>query len=159
MAPQDEGRRIIRSLIGQEVSFEGFLGNELILDFGRTPADGRAGFRLWLEPPWHLSSEEGVLLGSFQCKTAGNYEEPCWQNIQRQVEKLRGKKVIDVKIDGRTNEICLFLSEGLMVRNFVNDPEHDHCWHLDDHASRLAVYADPKGFDLVDREDENRPAQ
>jgi len=48
--------------------------------------------------------------------------------------------------------VTIDLANDIQIRSFVNNAADDHCWHLDDYARGMAVYVDPRGFELVDRE-------
>ena len=89
-----EALAIIRSLVGTTITQHACAANSLMLFFDDGSPEGKRGFRIWLEPPWHFSSaEENVLLGSSECQTEGDYSEPHWKHNDRILSCLRGAVV------------------------------------------------------------------
>jgi hypothetical protein len=151
------------ALPGQPIRFFRFAANSLMVYLGCTPDDlsrnrGDPGFVIWLEPTWHACSLDTVLVGSREAQTDPEEGEPDWDRLHGQLNPLLGKRVEALTTDFRTNDLILIVEGGHLIRTFVSDASDDHLWHVDDNARRLALYADPQGFEMVERNAEPGPA-
>ncbi len=145
------------SLPGQPIRFFRYVTNSLMVYLGCTPEDlgrniGDPGYVVWLEPPWHVCSLEDVIVGSREAQTDPDEGEPDWDRLAGLLNPLLGKRVEAVTTDFRSNDLVLIVEGGYLIRTFVCDAQNDHTWHIDDNIRGLALYADPRGFELVERE-------
>jgi hypothetical protein len=146
------------SLPGQPIRFFRYAANSLMVYLGCTPEDlgrkvGDPGYVIWLEPTWHVCSLKDVLVGSREAQIDPEGGEPNWDRLIGLLNPLLGKRVEAVTTDFLSNDLVLIVEGGYLIRTFVSDAQSDHLWHIDDNARRIALYADPRGFELVERED------
>jgi hypothetical protein len=146
------------ALPGQPIRFFRYAANSLMVYLGCTPEDlarevGDPGYVVWLEPTWHICSFEDALVGSREAQTDPEEGEPDWGRLIGLLDPLLGKRVEAVTTDFRTNDLVLIVEGGYLIRTFVSHAQSDHLWHICDNARRLTLYADPRGFELVEPED------
>jgi hypothetical protein len=145
------------SLPGQSIRHFRYAANSLMVYLGCTPEDlgckvDDPGFIVWLEPTWHVCSFEDVIVGSREAQTDPEEGEPNWDKLIELLNPLLGKRIEAVITDFRTNDLGLIIESGYLIRTFVSDAQDDHIWHIDDKSRRLALYADPHGLEIVERE-------
>jgi hypothetical protein len=145
------------SLPGQPIQYFRYVTNSLMVYLGCTPEDlgrdiGAPGYVVWLEPTWHVCSLDDVIVGSREVYGEVDEGEPNWERLEGLLKPLLGKRVEAVTTDFRTNDLVLIVEGSYLIRTFVSNARRDHLWHIDDNGRRLALYADPGGFELVERE-------
>ena len=144
-------------LTGQAVRSFRYAANSLMLYVGCAPEDlgreiGDPGYVVWLEPTWHVCSLEDVIVGSREAQSDPEEGDPDWDRLIGLLNPLLGKRVEAVTTEFRTNDLVLILEGGYLIRTFVADAQDEHIWHIDDNMRRIALYADPRGFEMVQRE-------
>ena len=133
-----------RALIGHAVRFSRLAANSLILYVDCQPGEEH-GFAIWFEPTWHMSSPQGVLVGSRQAQAQGEGEatKEVLDHIGAPLTALNGLPITAIELDPRSNDLTLTIGGEYLVRTFVSDPTDDHIWHIRDDSKRLSVYASP----------------
>ncbi|MHB9058773.1 MAG: hypothetical protein ACYC53_08120 [Bacillota bacterium] len=135
----------VSALYGKTLEYTRLAANSLLLYFGCEPGDAE-GIVVWLEPTWHVSAPEGVLIGSRQAGTAAKEGTPEMDRVAEPLARLRGQAITGMEVDPRSRDLTIIIAETYMVRTFVNDPGDDEIWHILDYASDLILCASPKGL-------------
>jgi hypothetical protein len=144
------------SMPGHPIRFFRYAMNSLMIYLGCTPDDinretGDSGYVVWLEPTWHVCSIENVIIGSREAQSDPEEGEPDWDRLNGSLNPLLDKRVEAVATDFRTNDLIVIVEGGYLIRTFVADAQDDHIWHIDDNKRKLALYADPRGYEMVER--------
>ncbi len=146
------------SLPGQPIRYFRYAANSLMVYLDCTPEDlghevGDPGYVVWLEPTWHVCSLDDVIVGSREAQSDPEEGDPDWDQLIELLNPLLGKRLEAVSADFRTNDLALIVEGGYLIRTFFSDAKDDHIWHIDDNIRKLALYADPRGLEMIERED------
>lgn len=118
-----------RAAIGQYITYIRFVGSSLLLYVGCDPGEDK-GLVFWLDPPWHVSTPNGVVFGSWT---------PSSDSLKKINKKpfsmLYEKSIAEVNVEKHCHELTLELEGGIQFRTFTCDYSHDECWHITDNAS------------------------
>ena len=136
------------SIVGRPVTFTRLAANSLLLYIDCEPGDDD-GYILWFEPTWHMSSSQGVLLGSRQAQgndPEGGASAAELDGIAEPLLALRGGTVTSLEVDARTHDLTLVVEDDLVVRTFVADPRDDETWHVRDVAGHRLLRGSPSGL-------------
>jgi hypothetical protein len=138
-----------QALLGRPITFTRLAANSLILYVDCQP-DEKRGFAIWLEPTWHLSSPQGVLVGSRQAQGKGEQgaSKAELDDLGAPLKVLTGLPITGIDLDPRTNDLTLAVDRMYLVRTFVADPSDAHSWHIRDKAKLLSVYGSPGGLEV-----------
>ncbi|WP_435021544.1 hypothetical protein TA3x_002431 [Tundrisphaera sp. TA3] len=148
-------RRMRDEVIGRPISFVRLVCDILLLYVDCDPGDGR-GLTFWLNPPWEVSSPEGVVADSSQARSEDE-EGPTEEQLGRVSTPIRGellgRPITELQVDRRTRSMTMNVAGGHVVRVLASDPEDDHLWHLRENATGLTLYASTRGWIIRDAEE------
>lgn len=129
-----------RLLIGRSVQFFRLAANTLLLYIDCEPGQA-GGYVIWVEPTWHFSGPEGVLVGSRQAQGEGeggaSAEE--LRRIGAPLNRLLRFPVTRLDRDERTGDLTVEVGGDLLIRTFVSDPSDDHLWSIRDRNRGIEV--------------------
>lgn len=145
--------RFRRRITGKTISCFRLAGNSLIIYIETQPGEDH-GFILWFEPTWHLAGVQKVLAGSRQVQD--ETEELKINDALSQLRTLIGKKVIDLIIEQRSNDLVALIEGDCYIKTFVSDPTDDWTWHIIDKDAGLRLHADPLKISLLEESDNNQ---
>jgi hypothetical protein len=150
VTPDEHFQHLRLEIIGRRITFVRLVCNMLLLYLDCEPGDGQ-GWTFWFNPPWHLSSPEGLITGSGQAEGArddGPTEEELARVSGPICKKLLGRPITDIQVDRRTRDLTLTVAGIDDVRTFASDPEVDHLWHLRENTTGLTLYAANSGLSI-----------
>jgi hypothetical protein len=140
--------KLAASLVGQRIAFTRVAGNSLLLYVGLEPGGpDTTGVVTWFNPPWQVSSPNGVILGSYPVSAASHESREVFDSACAPAELLRGQPIASLVVDDRTSELTLSAGE-FVVRSFVDDPDDGELWQVHDRASGARVYGGGPGLKL-----------
>jgi hypothetical protein len=142
-----EINRFRSSLIGRTIKDFRLAGNSLIIYIDCTPGENY-GFVIWFEPTWHYVGPKKVLVGSRQVQQ-DEYDELGIKEALDQLNLLVGKKVIDLKIEERSNDLVTLIEGDFYIKTFVSDPTDDWIWQIKDKDAKLRLHGDPYKITLL----------
>jgi hypothetical protein len=141
-------QRLRGELIGRRISFVRLACDMLLLYVDCEPGDGQ-GLTFWLNPPWEVSSPEGVVADSRQAQGEddGGLTEAEFNHVSRPIsEKLIDRPITEVGVDRRTRELTVTVAGEHDIKALASALGDDHLWHLRENATRLTLYASTAGW-------------
>ena len=138
-------QELFESMVGRTITWRRLVADSLLLYLECEPGELRHGYILWLEPTWHVSCPDGVIVGSDQAQVDSK-EELC--RVGRPLDQLIGQTVDAAEIDDRSNDLCLKTLGGYFAKTFVSDPTHEEIWSIADNARSVRLCASPSGLEV-----------
>jgi hypothetical protein len=136
-----------RLLIGRPVQFFRLAANTLLLYIDCEPGQDK-GYVIWVEPTWHFSGPEGVLVGSRQAQGEGDSGASAEElrRIGAPLNRLLRLPVTRLDRDERTGDLTVEVGGELLIRTFVSDPSDDDLWSIRDRDRGIEVRGTTKGL-------------
>jgi hypothetical protein len=136
-----------RLLVGRPIQFFRLAADTLLLYIDCEPGQ-EGGYVLWVEPTWHFSGPEGVLVGSRQAQgegDAGASREEL-RRIGAPLNRLFRLPITRLERDERTGDLTVAVGGELLVRTFVSDPSDDDLWSIRDRGRGVEVRGTTSGL-------------
>ena len=143
MTPETHFDQLRSRLRGAHVTDRLLAASSLSFSVSSSPAGDKA-FSIWFDCPWRLTGPTGLLAGSVQAQDEENDSGSI--AVARAVNVVVGQTIEDLKIDSKTGDLVISLSNNLEARTLASDARDEMLWWIRDRSRGLDLSGSPAGL-------------
>ncbi len=138
-------KKEVLSLVDKIVVHKRIAGNTLILYFDGHPGDDNVK-SIWIDPSWRYERNKKFVVGSEDFpweQEKGQSEKEYkrrFEKVCQKTNRLKGSKLVNIKIDENTNDLHLFFDNNQLIRNMFTARNVDG-WVYRDGSRKIRITA------------------